>query len=400
MTGGATLPGRADMARRARAVLDANWVDAGYTTPHPGTYPFLWLWDSCFHAVAWADLGESERALSELAHVFRTQDALGFVPHVDYEVAPTALQAFWGRRDASAITQPPMYGHALAELHRRSIAVPDELWTRARRGLAFLFDHRARDPGSGLITIVHPWESGADDSPRWDHWCRSGDGDGDGVGGDSFDPATWYEVKGALVRSIELDPLHGSPIANPAFGAAPAGFNALVAFNALELAAVTGDDALADAALDLVAALEQRWDGRRRTWVDAGPAATTSGRVRTLDAMLPLLVLPQHGPMAWEQLLRPDALGGACGPAGVDRREPTFDPLVYWRGPAWPQLTYLHWVAARRAGEEGIARVLAEQLVRGAVASGFAEYWDPDDGTALGAAPQGWAALAAVVTSS
>jgi hypothetical protein len=33
----------------------------------------------------------------------------------------------------------------------------------------------------------------------------------------------------------------------------------------------------------------------------------------------------------------------------------------------------------------------------GATKSGFAEYWDPDTGAGLGAAPQSWTALAAVV---
>ena len=42
---------------------------------------------------------------------------------------------------------------------------------------------------------------------------------------------------------------------------------------------------------------------------------------------------------------------------------------------------------------------LGAMLVRGAMASGWAEYWDADDGTGLGAAPQSWAALAAVVVA-
>jgi hypothetical protein len=36
-------------------------------------------------------------------------------------------------------------------------------------------------------------------------------------------------------------------------------------------------------------------------------------------------------------------------------------------------------------------------LVRGAARSGLAEYWHPDTGAALGAVPQSWSALAAVV---
>lgn len=385
MSEAATLPPSEEVAERARAVLEANWHPAGYTTPHAATYPFGWLWDSCFHAVAWAELGRADRAVTELAHVFRTQGPSGFVPHVDYEVAPDHHAGFWGRSGSSSITQPPMYGHAVAELIRRGIEVPGAVVEAAERGLRFLLETRARDPATELVTVVHPWETGADDSPRWDHWCPGG-----------FDLARWYEVKGALVATVATDP-HGAPVANPAFGAAPAGFNALVAFNAAELAEVTGDAGLRAAAGALADALARRWDPTPRTWVDAGPAADTSGRVRTLDALLPALVDAERAGPALADALDDRAYGGSCGPAGVHRDEPCFAPHTYWRGPAWPQLTYLLWVAARRHGRAPAADGLAERLVRGAVASGMAEYWDPDDGHGLGAVPQSWAALAAVV---
>jgi glycogen debranching enzyme len=81
----------------------------------------------------------------------------------------------------------------------------------------------------------------------------------------------------------------------------------------------------------------------------------------------------------------------------VHRDEPTFASRTYWRGPAWPQLTYLFNVAAARHARDDDARALAGMLTRGAVTSTWSEYWDADDGTGLGAAPQSWAALAAVV---
>ena len=37
----------------------------GFCVPNPTTYPWQWLWDSCFHAVVWAHLGD-ERAVVEL----------------------------------------------------------------------------------------------------------------------------------------------------------------------------------------------------------------------------------------------------------------------------------------------------------------------------------------------
>ena len=387
--GGANLPvRRAEVVDGARAVLDAGWrPDVGYTVPNAGVYPFQWLWDSCFHAVAWAVLGEGERARRELTHLFRTQSPLGFVPHVDYEHDPAHHAGFWGREGHSSITQPPMFGHAVAELARRGVAV-DTLLEPASRGLRFLL--RSRHRVDGLVALCHPWESGADDCPRWDHWCPGG-----------WDPRRWYDQKGRIVASV-VTGTDGSPVANPSFVVGGCGFTALVAFNARELGALTGDDELLDQAAELATALDARWDPRLRTWVDTGDGAADSGRVRTLDALLPVLVSdrPEAVGAAFAEMLDPVALGGPYGPAGVDRREPSFAARTYWRGPAWPQLTYLVWVAALRRGRAEDARRLGAMLVDGALTSGWAEYWDATDGTGLGAAPQSWSALAAVVAET
>jgi hypothetical protein len=389
LSGEATVPVEA-LRTTARSVLDRHWRGEGYTVPNATTYPYQWLWDSCFHSIAWADLGDAERGTRELAHVFRNQDDSGFVPHVDYEADPDALSSFWGRRGASSITQPPMYGHAAAELQRRGVAVPDETVERAVRGVRVLLEDRERDDATGLVTIVHPWESGADDSPRWDHWDVDG---------------SWYDTKGSLLDDVTRSAI-GSPVANPNFGAAPVSFNALLAFNAEELAQTIDDELLRVQARDLVAAIDARWDDDLATWVDGGPSATTSGRIRTLDALI--AVLPSRPPTADESAVDRalalcvdgGAYGGPFGPAGVHRAEPSFRPRAYWRGSAWPQLTYLLWVAARRRGRPDVAEALAQRAAAGAQASGFAEHWDPDDGTGLGARPQSWTALAAVMAGA
>lgn len=384
------LPPATEVIRRAEEILDAHWRPEGYCVPNATVYPFRWLWDSCFHAVVWAHLGRGDRAREEIAHVFHQQDDLGFIPHIDYSRDPTMHASFWGRAGASSITQPPMYGHAIAELVRCGVDVPDEIVHKARLGLEFLLRHRRRDPATGLVTVVHPWETGADNSPRWDHWCAP-----------TFDLDRWFDVKGSLLHTVERSP-SGAPIANPAFGAAPVGFNALLAFNGIELAAILGDDAAVVAsARDLVAPLAARWDDVPATWVDGGAAARGSGRAATLDALLPVLVLDDdHAGEAAAQLIDPAAHGATYGPTGVRRDDPTFAPDEYWRGSAWPQLTYLHWVAARRRGDVRLAADLGSSLVTGATRSGYAEHWHPDDAAPLGARPQSWTALAAVVSSA
>lgn len=390
----ATVP--SDLRQRVRAVMEAHWreVDgAGFTVPNATVYPWQWLWDSCFHSIIWAELGDGDRAVRELESLFAHQDDDGFVPHVTHHGRPDFHAEFWGRRGTSSITQPPMYGHALAELERRGVAVPSGLVERARAGLEFLLRVRRRDDESGLVTVVHPWETGADNSPRWDDFCPGG-----------FDVARWKQVKGDLLATVERTP-GGAPIANPAFAVAPVSFNALVAWNGWELG--PGADGLGRDLLELASCLDDRFDEAVGTWVDGGPSATGSGRVRTSDALLATLA---RGPedreaRVFRSLFDPTAFGAAFGPTQVHRDEPSFDPRGYWRGATWPQVNYLHWASARAPGREHDRRLVAEadriaaSTVAGASASGLAEYWNPDTGAGLGAVPQSWTGLAVVMAT-
>ncbi|MGQ0832524.1 MAG: MGH1-like glycoside hydrolase domain-containing protein [Microthrixaceae bacterium] len=400
-----TLPAasRTEIRGEARRILDAAWRTpgdgTGFCVPNPTTYPWQWLWDSCFHAVVWAHLGD-ERGLLEVRSALGAQDADGFVPHLRYAGGESPHAGLWGRADTSSITQPPMFGHAIGVLAEAGVDLPDEVLERATAGLRFLLERRKRSPG-GLIEVCHPWESGCDDSPRWDS-----------VLGGAWTPTRWHAAKGDLVASIERSPT-GAPLANPAFAVASVGFNALVAWNARELVDVTGDRALAVAADEVVDALAVAWDAELATWIDDGPTRTGSGRVRTLDALLPALVLGTRDVAAL--LVDDGAYGAQCGPCGVHRAEPAFDPARYWRGPAWPQLTYLLWAAVSsdrsaaataaspssvEAVGEAVGSSLVRSMVTGTLRSRFAEYWEPDSGAALGAVPQSWTALSCVMVES
>ena len=70
------------------SLMDDAWVDYGYTAPNTEVYPWLWLWDSCFHTLIWADLDRPDRAVAELACVLELQDNAGFVPHMGYQLDP------------------------------------------------------------------------------------------------------------------------------------------------------------------------------------------------------------------------------------------------------------------------------------------------------------------------
>jgi hypothetical protein len=375
----------AELDAAARRILDAAWRPqpdgSGFCVPNPTTYPWQWLWDSCFHAVVWSHLGD-ERGVTEVRTALTDQDDDGFVPHLRYAASPHPHEAFWGRTLTSSITQPPLYGHALAVLHAAGAPLSEDLLTRATRGLRFLLERRRRSAGA-LVELCHPWESGCDDSPRWD-----------GALDGPWSSQQWFEAKGSLLASIHRSP-GGAPLANDAFAIGSAGFSALVAWNALELATVTGDGVLRAAAAELAEAVDARWDAELLTWVDDGPTAAGSGRVRTLDALLPLLVCTR--PEAVDQLVDQRAFGAPCGPRGVHAAEPSYEPTRYWRGSTWPQLTYLLWVAATRGREGRASGALVRSMVSGTVRSGFAEHWEPETGSPLGAVPQCWTTLSCVM---
>jgi hypothetical protein len=306
----------------------------------------------------------------------------GFVPHMGYWPNPTASLTLWSAPGRSDITQPPMYGHALRVLAARGFAV-EHVYDAATAGLAYLFEHR-RDPGSGLIRVVHPWETGCDDSPRWDGWHA-----------EPFKERRWNAKKRELVRSIRLR--DGAACANPGFDVGSAGFSALVAFNARELGELTGDQHLLSDASALTTAIDAHWLDSYRTWSDvclAGPRTTSA--VRTLDALFPLLVSenPRYLDRAFAEIFARGSFWRPFGPSGTSADEPSYDPRRYWRGDAWPQEIYLLIVAAKRSRRHVEAGRLAEKLVEGCVGSGYAERWNPETGAGLGAIPQGWAALA------
>ena len=392
-----------DLKARSLDVMEAHWRQGksaeshrrwGYTCPNPERYEWQWLWDSCFHAVIWAELGQEDRGLLELETLLATMEPTGFLPHMNYVADPAAALEFWGRAGTSTITQPPMFGHAIAELVRRGADVPEELADKAAIALRFFLAHRIGEP-SGLVILCHPWESGADDSLRWDGFYPV-----------PYGHPSWQSEKTKLLESIQRDS-YGTPLSNPLFPAASAWFTAVVAFNIAELASAT--DAIAATEADgLVEAVENSWDDDLRTWVDAAthesPDASTEGAqassAPTLEALLGILADRNEDRLAkvCEDLFNPQKYGAPYGPAGASQSHEAYDGHGYWRGGAWPQLTYLLSHALRTKGRLKEAQALTAQLQSGAIASGFAEHWHPRTANPDGATPQSWTALAAIGT--
>ncbi|WP_291308928.1 trehalase family glycosidase, partial [Devosia sp. 66-14] len=161
----------------ALEVLKEN--DQGsYTIPTKGLYPFQWNWDSCLTALGQFHYDEA-RAWTEIETLFANQWPDGMVPHIVFHVYSDGYfpgPNVWdtGRpTPTSGITQPPVAGFAIKRLYDRATDKAEA----AKRARALLpridawhrWFYDMRDPGhEGLVAILHPWESGRDNSIDWD----------------------------------------------------------------------------------------------------------------------------------------------------------------------------------------------------------------------------------------
>lgn len=372
------------LLQQCERVLISNWNELGYTSPNIKRYPFQWLWDSCFHSIAWHMLDDNEKAVSEMEMLLGTINSSGFIPHMNYVAAPEEAVTLWKKSGTSTITQPPIYGHTIAKLVRNGVDVPDKIISQAAQGLQFFVKYRL-DELTGLVRVVHPWETGEDNSPKWDGYYTA-----------PYLSEEWQSQKRGFLDTIIRD-ADGNPISNSVFNVASSGFTSFVSFNMFELASATGAIDTADAE-QLRDAVESRWCPESETWLDRGIGRAIPD-VPDLTSMLSLLVdrNRDRAEKVYKKMFDPERFGGEYGPAGVDKTNSNYDGYGYWRGAAWPQLSYLVWVEMRNRGELEKAELIARQLCEGSMKSGFSEYWHPDTGQPLGASPQSWATICSAV---
>ena len=422
------MPSHVPLPAAARAVLEGNWTGAS-TVPSRRQYPHQWGWDAPFIAIGWAWL-DPARAARELESQLRGQWPDGRVPHIVFhpDVSEDAYfpgPGFWRCEPApgvrtSGLVQPPLQARALLELARRA-RDGESARTLVRR----LFPHLAawhgylagrRDlGGGGLAAIVHPWESGLDDSPAWDAPLAAVALPPGGVAPyerrdlEHVD-ASERPSDAAYDRFVQLareyrDAGYADDGA-PQFAVEDPLFNAIWLWSAhamVELAELAGADPgpHREAVAGIHAALLGRlWDpaGQRFRARDVHSGALLEPR--TIQSLVPLVDpgLPAATARALAAELRSPHFHseGGVGVASADLLGPEFDRRRYWRGPVWANLNWLLARGLRAQGLEADAAALEATTLRLAAAGGMREYFDPLTGAGRGATDFSWTAAVVV----
>ncbi|MGH7104190.1 MAG: MGH1-like glycoside hydrolase domain-containing protein [Acetobacteraceae bacterium] len=411
-------PGAARAA--ARAILRAN-DRGGYTVPSARLYPFQWNWDSALVAMGWATCSES-RGWQEVETLLAGQWDDGMVPHIlfhapsgDYFPGP----AVWGlarlRVPSSGIPQPPVLATAVRRMLERARA-PEQAKARAAALYPKLLGNhrwwaRARDPERrGLVTTLHPWETGMDNSPAWDiALARVPRETGTPIVRrdlahveSAMRPAlAEYERYIHLVdlfRSLAWEP--GRMLRQSPFRVADVGTNAILLRAERDLLALArrfgtaAEGAEIDArSARLAAALEGLFSATEGIYLGRDQVADRPITVATSAGLLPIFAgeRAHAGALAeriesWRSAAVPWPVPSSA-PGG-----PGFDPRRYWRGPVWP---FVNWMLAQgfaAAGNAALASLLGNATARMIETGGFYEYFDPRDASGLGGENFSWTA--------
>ncbi len=427
-----TLP----LDEQAKQILGAN--DRGdYTIPAENLYPHQWLWDSCFVAIGLRHI-DVDRAQTELLSLVKGQWSNGMIPNMIFNPAPEYRRDrdFWRSWVSpyspdgiatSGITQPPMLAEAVWQVGQKLNLPERRSWYKLMLPHIVAYHqwlYRERDPhGEGLVLLLHPWETGLDNSPPWTTVLHE------------HSMPTWIR----FVRWAHLDTIIGffrrdrhyippeqriSTLETLSFFDAQRrlrrkAYDSLrildhglfsiedLTYNCILIRANTRlqemaktirfelPDELTERMEKAEQALMQLYDPYSRTFWSRDFITHRLLKQSSIAALMPLyagVISKEHAAHLVRQLENDHTFGSAFPVPSVPLDSPLFNPDLYWQGPTWVNTNWLIIDGLRRAGYKDHADALAATTLDMVRHSGFSEYFDPVTGEPLGARNFSWTA--------
>ncbi len=415
---------------RALGVLQRN-SRGNFTTPSPYQYPHQWNWDAAFIALGWSDL-DLTRARTEIQSLLRAQWRSGMVPHIIYHQGASDYfphPEFWQMENlahggavlSSGLTQPPVLASMVRRLHERSCGDPGALPFLREVFPQMLAWHRwlhtARDAdGTGLPCLIHPWESGTDNSPRWlavldkitpfdlPEYQRR---DMTHVQPDQRPRAQDYERFVFLIdRGRRVGWRDETIIQEHPFLVQDVMFCSILHQADQDLLALAAEiDADSSEITSWIqktqAVFDSRfWNQARGLYLDYDVRAGASIPVNTCAAFIPMYA-GLSSPAQADRLLRehydnpreyaPDENTWYRVPSTA-KDEPDYAPRRYWCGPVWIVVNWFTINGLLRYGFSSRAQELLTESLQLVQQEGLREYYDPRDGAGLGGKEFAWTA--------
>lgn len=420
------------------STVKLNETEYRRTVPSKEFYTHQWNWDSATVAMGLVHV-DPQRAYDELRALIAGQWENGLIAQITYDPSETGYypqaekwrteQFKTGEIVTSGITQPPVLAIAVEHVYRNS---PDQ--EEADKFLNdmlpammdfhnYLRDYR--DPEDldhpetrGLLTVVHPWESGLDNSTRWDSSYEHIDIDAipqrvkddvyanrtdnaEGNGKVSHRPTNYDYIMYMGLADQFADTGWDSEriVAESPFAVKDIAFSAIWArandslANLLEHRGRYNEAQYYRALAEQTkTALANTWSDEHQQYCDIDVALGRHEQIvePTNTIFLPLFagaVTEEQLPILLERLKDPEEFGTEYPVPTTSLKSEKFELARYWRGPTWPITNFFIIEGLMRyADVNEDARLMAEHLIDTTldmiVENGFYEYFDPTKGAA------------------
>ncbi|AKD05868.1 trehalase-like protein [Pontibacter korlensis] len=383
-----------------------------YTKPSPGTYPFQYFWDTCFHVFTLTALGEVDMAKKHLHSLFEMQRPDGFVGHMSYwkrlwpapftdllQLRPRDVLQLY-KPHMSALIQPPVAAQAVLRIyqHSQDFSFVKQLLPKLRKYYKWLAQNRDFE-GEGLLSIITPFESGMDWKASYDPLLKYSKG--------KAGPLLFWKVLQVdahnFLKGYNLPRIYKSN----KFVVKDAAFNTIYAQNLEAMAALCRIAGEGDGGhfMELAKQTERSilrymYEEEDAAFYDLYGPHFKKLRVRTGTIFFPVVlksvpdevcrrVLERH-------LLQKDGFHVPFPVPSLAVDEPAFNPngsLYIWRGPTWVVFNWFLQGYLLEKGYQQEAQELLNSVKRLISKSGFREYYDPFTGEGHGAEEFTWSGL-------
>jgi len=413
---------RGHIAQDSMEVLRTN-DRGGYTIPAEGLYPFQWNWDSAIVAAGWAVFDE-KRAWEELETLFSDQWKDGMVASINFhKFSKTYFPGpeIWGTPEnpskTSGISQPPVAALSARFMYEHTVH-PVE----AKEKIEDLFPkmlawhrwwYKARDPNNtGVVAILHPWESGMDNSPAWDESMTF-----------PIDPtlppyerqdlthvnANMRPTKETYDRYLTLlyrfkrenfyDPDKLYKISP--FRVTDLCVNSILFRANRDLRWLALQLGKTDAVAEIEGWLDNGFEGFKKLWDEEAGLFKCQDQItgKLEDAAISAAFLPLFAGVATkEQAARlVENLSRwlkhvKYSVPSLDPQDPRFEQLRYWRGPIWLIINWMISNGLRHYGYDELADRIRNDSIELTNKAGLREYFDPVTGDGAGGTKFSWTA--------
>lgn len=395
---------------RARDIIRGN--DKGtYTVPTAGLYPYQWNWDSAFAALGFSTF-DLDRAWLELETLFTGQWPNGMVPHIIFHHESKGYfpgPEEWGTMNSpptSGISQPPVaatFTRAVFEKDTENgLTRLEALFPKILAWHRWFFEFRNE---GGMIVVNHPWESGRDNAPEWDEAMANVD---TGNVGEYTRNDTSHVDPGMRPNKTDYDRFMAIVYTGRDCGWDEA---ELTQFGPFRVADPGMTFILLRANRDLMALAQALGQdiSEIQFWISAlenGVQKLWNPEIQCYDALnirtgnfagsvSSAAFLCWYAAIENVQMQKAfDRVTGAVSYSmpSHDPDSELFEPFRYWRGPAWGVVNTLIGMGLAEMGLSDRAEMLRSDTAELISRSGFAEYFNPQDGSPAGGMDFTWTA--------